>query len=162
MSPKQKPQKIPWRVEAGAVESLLRVMHPGGTTKPAAGEPPIPPYLRLYARRPGFRGRLTPYPVLRTYPGGTGHLTVSPELKLKLPADADVETREVSERAYRWYRLSLAAGSLTSALGVAIGALLVALGALGSTNTAMIIVGVVLTLVAGLGSVVSSWRAPIG
>lgn len=149
-------------MQAGDVTSMLRVKYPA--TKPASDEPKMAPYLRLYARRKGIRGKLAPYPVLRTYAGGGGrHLTVSEALKLSIGSDP-IKVRGASENAYRRYRLSRAAGSLLSAFGAVIGASLAALGALGPTSTtgkALVIAGGIVMLVAGVAQVVSSWCSPV-
>jgi hypothetical protein len=158
----EQPPSFPeeWRVEADSGVSLLRVRVPA-----TRGDKP-PEFLRLHVRRSGIAGRLAPRPVLRSAvaAGSTDpHLTVSTALKLAI-GTKHIVVKKASLRAYRWYRLSRSAGSLLSAIGTVIGALLVALGALGPERTAgkgLVIAGVILTLIAAVATVVSAWRAPL-
>jgi hypothetical protein len=150
-----------WQVRADPGVSPLRVRVPA--TK---GDSPPYEFLRLDVRRSGIKGKLVPRPVLRTYvaAGSTDrYLTVSKTLKLAIGTDP-IDVKEASERDYRWYRLSRSGGSLFSAVGVIIGALLVALGALDPESTAgkgLVIAGVILTVIAGAATVISAWRAPV-
>lgn len=151
----------PWQVHAGVDVAPLRVRVPM-----TSGDSPLPAFARLDVRRSGITGKLAPRPVLRPYPavGSTDQfLTVSETLKLAIGADP-INVKVASEKAYRWYRLSRSAGSLFSAVGAVIGALLVALGALGPESTAgkgLVIAGVILTIIAGAAAVISAWRAPV-
>jgi hypothetical protein len=149
-----------WQVRADPDESPLRVRVPA--TK---GDSLPPEFLRLGVRRSGIRGKLVPRPVLRAYvaAGSTDrYLTVSKTLKLAIGTDP-IDVKEASKRAYHWYRFSRSGGSLFSAVGVIIGALLVALGALGPESIAgkgLVIAGVILTVIAVAATVISAWRAP--
>jgi hypothetical protein len=151
----------PWQVRADPGGSPLRVRVPATRGDGLPSE-----FLRLDVRRSGILGKLVPRPVLRAYvaAGSTDrYLTVSKTLKLAIGTDP-IDVKEASERAYRWYRLSRSSGSLFSAVGAIIGALLVALGALGpesTTGKGLVIAGVVLTVIAGAGMVISAWWEPV-
>jgi hypothetical protein len=155
------PFKKSWIVKSSVNVKPLRVLVP--MTK---GDAAPPPFLRLEARRRGITGKLTKCPVLRPdVDAGNAEpdpwLTVSDSLKLAI-GEKPIKVEEVSERAFRWYRLSRSAGTLFAAVATIIGAGLLTLGAIWpktALGKGLLFGGGALTIVAAIVVVTSSWNA---
>jgi hypothetical protein len=154
--------KTSWIVKSASDVKPLRVR-----VSMTKGDAAPPPFLRLEARRGGVTGKLTKRPVLRPdVVAGDAEsdpwLTVSDSLKLAIGAQP-VTVKEVSEKAYRWYRLSRSAGTVFAAVATIIGAAALTLGALwpkSGLGKGLLFGGGALSLVAAIAVVISSWNAP--
>jgi hypothetical protein len=127
----------------------------------------VPEYLRLDLRRRGLLAGLRPRPVLKrvlaqgaTFDG----LAVSSSIAPVGTVLTSVSVRSATERAFRWYRLTRSAGPLFSAVASILGGLLATLGAVflsAGAGKGLLIAGAVLTVVAAVVLVTSTWRAPV-
>jgi hypothetical protein len=165
----QPPFPSPWPIRTDREVPPLRVKVPALTlqSKHLPARYKLPDYLRLEIPRSRLRSGLTPRPVLRPMKmgGSTETALLVPEsLQPMIAGSSDIPVRPASENAFRWYRLTCSGGSLSSAVASIIGALLVALGTIwlrSGVGKGLLIAGVVLTVLAAAGQVISAWRAPI-
>jgi hypothetical protein len=159
----QPPYKSRWPVVAATGVADFQLVVP--TLEEDARCERIPEFVRLHVRGSGL-GKLAPRPVLHRSAnagGGAGKaLAVPVALKELVANSGSITVTSASAWAFRWYRLRRSGLAQIGTCAIAVGALVVALGALrprSGNGQGLLIAGAVLTLMGIAAVMVSFFRA---